>query len=76
MLDQQYTREFQEAVVNQGLDGDGLVVEVARGLKMSDKMLSNWVRRGRREELLSHNGPTLEVTNAAAELSRLRMENA
>ncbi|MDR4459448.1 MAG: transposase [Nitrospirales bacterium] len=53
-----------------------MVVEVARGLKMSDKMLSNWVRRGRREELLSHNGPTLEVTNAAAELSRLRMENA
>ncbi|MDR4483540.1 MAG: hypothetical protein R3B95_10020 [Nitrospirales bacterium] len=35
-----------------------VVVEVARSLEMSDKMLSNWVRRGRREELLSHNGPT------------------
>ncbi len=42
----QYTREFQEAAVNQVLDGGRSVAEVARSLEMSDKTLSNWVRRG------------------------------
>ena len=72
----QYTREFQEAAVNQVLDGGRSVAEVPRSLEMSDKTLSNWVRRVRRGESLSRHGPTLEVTNAAAELSRLRTENA
>ena len=72
----QYTREFQEAAVNQVVDGGRSVAEVARSLEMSDKTLSNWVRRVRRGESLSRNGPTPEVTNAEAELSRLRTENA
>ena len=42
----QYTREFQEAAVNQVLDGGRSVAEVARSLEMSDK--SHWVRRVRR----------------------------
>jgi transposase len=69
----QYTREFQEAAVNQVLDGGRSVAEVARSLEMSDKTLSNWVRRG---DSLSRNGPTPGVTDAEAELSRLRTENA
>jgi len=42
----QSTREFQEAAVNQVLDGGRSVAEVARSLEMSDKTLSHWVRRG------------------------------
>lgn len=71
----QYTREFQEAAVNQVLDGGRSVAEVARSLEMSDKTLSNWVRRVRRGDSLSRNGPTPGVTDAEAELSRLRTEN-
>ena len=52
------------------------LVQEHRSLEMSDKTLSNWVRRVRRGQPLSHRGPTPEVTDAQAELSRLRAENA
>jgi len=72
----QYTGEFQEAAVQQVLAGGRSVAEVARSLEMSDKTLSNWVRRVRRGASLSRRGPTPEVTDVQAELSRLRAENA
>jgi len=50
----QYTREFQEAAVNQVLDGGRSVAEVARSLEMSDK--SHWVRRVRRGQPFSRRG--------------------
>jgi transposase len=72
----QYTKEFQAAAVNQVLDGGRSVTEVARSLEMSDKTLSNWVRRVRRGQPLSRSGQTPAVTDVQAELSRLRTENA
>ena len=72
----QYTREFREAAVNQVLDGGRSVVEVARSLEMSDKTLSNWVRRVRRGQPFSRRGQLPEVTDVQAELTRLRTENA
>ncbi len=70
----QYTREFQEAAVNQVLDGGRSVAEVARSLEMSDK--SHWVRRVRRGQPFSRRGQLPEVTDVQAELTRLRTENA
>ncbi len=72
----QYTREFQEAAVNQVLDGGRSVAEVARSLEMSDKTLSNWVRRVRRGQPFARRGQLPEVTDVQAELTRLRTENA
>ncbi len=72
----QYTREFQEAAVNQVLDGGRSVVEVARRVEMSNKTLSNWVRRVRRGQPFSRRGQCSEVTNVQAKLTRLRTENA
>lgn len=72
----QYTKEFQEAAVNQVLEEGRSLAEVARSLELSDKTLGNWVRRVRRGAPLAHEGRTLEVTDVQAELSRLRTENA
>ena len=72
----QYTREFQEAAVKQVVDGGRSGAEVARSLEMSDKTLSNWVRRVRGGQPLSRSRPTPEVTEVQAELSRLQAENA
>jgi transposase len=72
----QYTKEFQDAAVNQVLEGGRSLAEVARSLEMSDKTLGNWVRRVRREPPLAHGGRTSAVTDVQAELSRLRTENA
>ncbi len=72
----QYTKEFQDAAVNQVLEGGRSLAEVARRLEMSDKTLGNWVRRVRRGQPLAHGGRPPEVTDVQAELSRLRTENA
>lgn len=72
----QYTREFQEAAINQVLDGGRTVAEVARSLEMSDKTLGNWVRRVRRGQSLSNGRQRPAVTDVDAELSRLHAENA
>ena len=45
-------------------------------MEISEKPLGNWVRRGRRGQPLSRSGPTPNVTDVQAELSRLRAENA
>ena len=57
------------------LEGGRRVV-VARSLEMSDKTLSNWVRRVRKGKSLSSRKPPRVVTDLEAELSRLRTENA
>ncbi len=72
----QYTKEFQEAAVNQVLEGSRSLAEVSRSLEMSDKTLGTWVRRARRGQPLSYGGQAPDVTDVQAELSRLRAENA
>ena len=72
----QDTQEFQEAAVNQVVDGGRSLAEVARSLEISEKPLGNWGRRGRRGQPLSRSGPTPDVTDVQADLSRLRAENA
>jgi transposase len=57
---------------------DGLgIAEAARRLSISPKALTNWVRRARGEDSPGAAAvPRREVTEAEAELSRLRRENA
>jgi transposase len=75
---QVYTTEFRQQAV-EPITRDGLgIAEASRRLSISPKTLTNWVRRAK-------NGgspdrvtpvPRREVTEAEAELSRLRRENA
>ena len=70
-----YTSEFrQQAVEMITRDGLGLA-EAARRLSISPKTLTDWVRRaGGTDSPVA--APRREVTEAEAELSRLRRENA
>lgn len=73
---QVYTSEFrQQAVELITRDGLGLT-EAARRLSISPKTLTNWVRRAQSGEPPAARIPRREVTEAEAELSRLRRENA
>lgn len=75
---QVYTSEFRqqavELVIREGLG----IAEASRRLSLSPKTLTNWVRRAKNGG--SSDGaapaPRREVTEAEAELSRLRRENA
>ena len=49
---------------------------VARSLEMSPKTLANWVYRARRGQALLKRPPVKPVSDLAAELARLRQENA
>ena len=77
---QVYTNEFREQAVLL-VTRDGLsIAEVARRLSMSLKTLANWVKRakdGRLPATSSDGGVGQRVvTEAQAELTRLRRENA
>lgn len=75
---QVYTNEFRQQAVEM-ITRDGLsIVEAARRLAISSKTLLNWVRRAKAGHLPSDNGDASRhtVTDAEAELSRLRRENA
>ena len=75
---QVYTTEFrQQAVELITRDGLGLA-EAARRLSISPKTLTNWVRRAKNGGSPGGAAPGTrrEVTDAEAELSRLRRENA
>ena len=73
---QSYTTEFRrqavEMVTREGLS----IAEASRRLSLSPKTLTNWVRRARGGESPAAVAPRREVTEAEAELSRLRRENA
>jgi transposase len=73
---QVYTSEFRrqavELVIREGLG----IAEASRRLSLSPKTLTNWVRRARGGEPPAASAPRREVTEAEAELSRLRRENA
>ena len=43
----QYTKEFQDVVAKQVLEGGESLVEVARRFEMPAKTLGNWVQRVR-----------------------------
>jgi transposase len=75
---QVYTLEFrQQAVELVTRDGLG-IAEASRRLSISPKTLTNWVKRakGGGSPAASAPAPRREVTDAEAELSRLRRENA
>lgn len=73
---QVYTSEFRqqavELVIREGLG----IAAASRRLSLSPKTLTNWVRRARGGEPPAAAAPRREVTEAEAELSRLRRENA
>lgn len=72
---QVYTSEFRrqaaEMVTREGMT----IAEASRRLSLSPKTLTNWVRRARGGDSPAA-APRREVTEAEAELSRLRRENA
>ena len=77
---QVYTSEFRHQAVEL-ITRDGLsIAEVSRRLSISPKTLANWVKRAEDRNLPAVNAgtgtPRHMVTNAEAELSRLRRENA
>src|ERR1700749_4418699 len=73
---QVYTSEFRQQAVEM-ITRDGLgIAEAARRLSVSPKTLTNWVRRARGGGAPGTAAPRREVTEAEAELSRLRRENA
>ena len=75
---QVYTSEFRRQAVELVI-GEGLgIAEASRRLSLSPKTLTNWVRRakGGGAAEVADAAPRREVTEAEAELSRLRRENA
>jgi transposase len=77
---QVYTSEFRQQAVEL-ITRDGLsIAEVSRRLSISPKTLANWVKRAKDRDLPAVNVGTGTsrhiVTDAEAELSRLRRENA
>ena len=74
---QVYTTEFRQQAVEL-ITRDGLgIAEAARRLSISPKTLTNWVRRVKGADAPgAATVPRREVTEAEAELSRLRRENA
>lgn len=73
---QVYTTEFRQQAVEM-ITRDNLgIAEAARRLSISPKTLTNWVRRARGGDSPDAAAPRREVTEAEAELSRLRRENA
>jgi transposase len=71
-----YTAQYREAAVRQVLDAGRSAAEVARSLEMSEKTLANWVRQVRRGQTPVKRAADLRVSDAQAELARLRAENA
>ena len=76
VLKRRYTEEFKDAAIRQVLDGGQGVMEAAAGLEMSDKTLGNWVRAARKGHRRVKAGVGKPMSDAEAELSRLRAENA
>ncbi len=77
---QVYTSEYRQQAVAM-ITRDGLsIAEAARRLSMSLKTLANWVKRAKDGRLRASDGGAAAgrriVTDAEAENSRLRRENA
>ncbi len=69
-----YTQEFKEEAVNLVVDGGLTVADVGRRLNISPQTLRNWIKKYRREGIVSSGGRS--VTDLEAENSRLRKELA
>jgi transposase len=76
ILKRVYTAQYREAAVRQVIDVGRSAAEVARSLEMSEKTLANWVRQVRRGQAPVKRKADLRVSDAQAELARLRSENA
>ena len=70
-----YTAQYREAAVRQVIDAGRSAAEVARSLEMSEKTLANWVRQVRRGLAPVKRAADLQVSDAQAELARLRAED-
>lgn len=74
---QVYTREFRQQAVEMVTRESLSIAEASRRLSLSPKTLTNRVRRAKNGGLPDVAlAPRREVTEAEAELSRLRRENA
>lgn len=77
---QVYTSEFRQQAVEMIARAGLSIAEVSRKLSISPKTLANWVKRARDGQLLQASIATgaarRVVTDAEAELSRLKRENA
>lgn len=73
---QVYTSEFRQQAVELVLREGLGIAEASRRLSLSPKTLTNRVRRAKGGESPAASAPRREVTEAEAELSRLRRENA
>src|SRR2546423_11800621 len=77
---QVYTSEFRQQAVELITRDRLSIAEVSRRLTISPKTLANWVRRAKDADLpapsASSSAPRHVVTEAEAELSRLRREVA
>ncbi len=74
--DRKYAAEFRDSAVKQVLQGGRGMAAVARSLEMSNKTLANWVYLARKGQALVKRVAAQPVSEAEAELSRLRQENA
>jgi transposase len=78
-----YTEEFREAAGRQVIQGKRRIRQVALSLEMSEKTLSNWVRRARRGEAPIKSSSArepkheqqLELARLRAEVARLKLDN-
>ena len=74
---QVYTAEFRRQAVEMVTRESLGIAEASRRLSLSPKTLTNWVRRAKNGILPDAAPvPRREVTEAEAELARLRRENA
>lgn len=73
--DRKYTDAFRSDAVSQVLTGGRKQAAVARSMQISVKTLANWVGKARAGMPLTK-GTRAPVGEEAAELSRLRQENA
>lgn len=75
--DRQYTDEFRETAVKQGVDGGRAIRQVARSLEMSAGTLGNWVAKANKGQALSKRlSGGAPMNELEAEVSRLRQEVA
>jgi transposase len=69
-----YTHEFKQEAVSLVVEGGLTVAEVSRRLSLCKQTLRNWIKKFRKEGLVSSGGRS--VSDLEAEVSRLRKELA
>ena len=73
---QVYTTQFRQQAVELITRDGPAIAKAARRLSISPKTLTNWVKRVQGGDSPGGATPRREMTDAGAEVSRLRRENA